>query len=131
MLKKHKIFSFRGLYLPNHSLYDFSYRRMFWRELNLLYDEKIKNLYEIGEHLLPSNIDKNKRNVGIRLSSIHPFILRHTNDNQDLITVLKIIASFGLAEFIIRENSAVYNGASIKDIATTLRSTMNEIIIEL
>ena len=99
--------------------------------IEVCYDEKIKNLYEIGDHLLPSNIDKNKRNVGIRLSSIHPFILRHTNDNKDLITVLKIIASFGLAEFIIRENSAVYSGASIEDIATTIRNTMNEIITEL
>ncbi len=99
--------------------------------IELSYDEKSNKLYEIGDHFLPNNIDSNSRNVGIRLSSVHPFIARHTNDNQDIATVLKIIASFGLAEFIIRENAAVYSAASVEDIATTLRNTMNEIIIDL
>lgn len=99
--------------------------------IELSYDEKINTLYEIGEHLLPSNIDSNTRNVGIRLSSVHPFIARHTNDNQDIVTVLKIIASFGLAEFIVRENSGVYSGGSVEEIATVLRTTMNDIIIDL
>lgn len=99
--------------------------------IELSYDEKINTFYEIGDHLLPSNIDPNSRNVGIRLSSVHPFISRHTNDNQDIVTVLKIIASFGLAEFILRENSAIYKGGSVEDIATILRNTMNDIINDL
>ena len=112
--------------------FDVDYNDQEWKiHIELSYDEKINTLYEIGEHLLPSNIDSNARNVGIRLSSVHPFISRHTNDNQDIVTVLKIVASFGLAEFIIRENSAVYSGGSVEDIATILRNTMNDIIIDL
>jgi hypothetical protein len=97
----------------------------------MCYDENIKTLYEIGDHLLPNEVDLNKRNVGIRLSMIHSFIVRHTNDNQDLITVLKIVASFGLAEFIMRENSSFFSGGSVEDISTYFREIMNEIIVDL
>ena len=99
--------------------------------IEMSYDEKINTLYEIGDHLLPEKVDKNTRNVGIRLSMIHPFILNYTNDNQDIITVLKLVASFGLAEFIMRENSSLYDGASVEDISTNFRDTMNNIIIDL
>ena len=99
--------------------------------IEMCYDENIKTLYEIGDHLLPNEVDLNKRNVGIRLSMIHSFIVRHTNDNQDLITVLKIVASFGLAEFIMRENSSFFSGGSVEDISTYFREIMNEIIIDL
>ena len=56
---------------------------------------------------------------------------KYTNDNQDIITVLKLVASFGLAEFIMRENSSIFKGASVEDISTKFRDYMNEIIIDL
>ena len=45
--------------------------------------------------------------------------------------MFRLIAAIGLSEFIIRENSILYEDSEIKDVISALRNNLNEIIIDL
>ena len=94
-------------------------------------DKAPKKLYEIGSHIVPKNADKDLNNIGIRLYINHNFVVNYADDRKSLDTVFRLIAAIGLSEFIIRENSILYEDSEIKDVISALRNNLNEIIIDL
>ena len=94
-------------------------------------DEVPKKLYDIGSHIVPKDADKDLNNIGIRLYINHNFVVNYADDRKSLDTVFRLIAAIGLSEFIIRENSLLYEDSEIKDVISALRNNLNEIIIDL
>jgi len=93
--------------------------------IELSYEPSIKDLIEIGNHLIvnPAN-EKNVRQIGIRLSLTHPFMVKHVGtDNQRIEPVLRIAAAFGLSEIIAKESGAPTQGE--------IRRNLNQLIGKL
>src|SRR5690606_39024573 len=53
----------------NLSLNDFDWAI----HIELSYDETVQDLIQVGDHLLPDLYANSRRNIGIRLSLVHPF----------------------------------------------------------
>jgi hypothetical protein len=90
--------------------------------LELSYDPSIKDLIEIGDHLI-KNIPEDHliRRIGIRLSLIHPFMIEHVGiDNTKIEPVLRIVAALGLSEVIAKSSGAKTQGE--------IRRNFNELI---
>jgi len=108
------------------------YNEQNWKIHIEMSDDKVpKKLYEIGSHIVPKNADKDLNNIGIRLYVNHNFVVNYADDRKSLDTVFRLIAAIGLSEFIIRENSILYEDSEIKDVISALRNNLNEIIIDL
>lgn len=93
--------------------------------IELSYDTSLKDLIEVGNHLIP-NPKNNKaiREVGIRLSLTHPFMVQFTGvDNSKIEPILRMAAALGLAEVIARESNARTQGE--------VRRNFNELISKI
>lgn len=91
--------------------------------IELSYDPAIKNLMEIGDQFIANPVDRRHtiRQVGIRLSLVHPFMTDHVGtDNGKIEPVLRIVAAFALSEVIARNSGAKMQG--------TIRRNFNELI---
>lgn len=90
--------------------------------IELSYDSSINNWIEVGSHLIKNKINnQNIRQVGIRMSLIHPFIVHYAGtDKSKLEPILRIVAAIGLAEEAARE-------AGIAKIGT-LRLNINKLL---
>lgn len=89
--------------------------------LEVSYDESIKELFQVGDHLVPSE-EKQKRfrNIGVRLSLVHPFMVHFAGDDAVVIEpILRIAVAFGLSEIIAKET-----GSMIVEV----RNNMNELL---
>lgn len=78
-----------------------------WRiSIELSYDPSLKDLIEIGDHLiLEKTHEKAVRQIGVRLSLTHPFMVEHVGiDNSKIEPVLRIIAALGLSEVLAKES---------------------------
>ncbi|MCH8558626.1 MAG: ATP-binding protein [Balneolia bacterium] len=88
--------------------------------IELSYDETIDELIQVGDHLIPEEIPLHK-NIGIRLSLTHPFMVEFAGDDRKVIEpLLRIIVALGLSEIIVKKT-----GAPI----TELRNNMNELLL--
>jgi hypothetical protein len=94
--------------------------------IEMSFDSKITEFYEVGEHLVPKTKDesKNIRKVGIRLSLTHSFMVQFAGvDKSRIEPTLKIVAALGLAETIARSAKATNQGE--------IRRNLNELISKL
>lgn len=88
--------------------------------IELSYDETIDELIQVGDHLIPESTP-NYKNIGVRLSLIHPFMIEFAGDDQKVIEpLLRIVVALGLSEIIVKKS-----GAPI----TELRNNMNELLL--
>lgn len=85
----------------------------------------MKDLIEIGDHLISEKTtEKSIRQVGIRLSLTHPFMVEHVGvDNSKIEPILRIVAVFGLSEVLAKESGIKTQGE--------VRRNFNELISNL
>jgi hypothetical protein len=88
--------------------------------IELSYDETIDELIQVGDHLILEK-DENFKNIGVRLSLIHPFMIGFAGDDQKVIEpILRLIVALGLSEIIVKKS-----GAPISE----LRNNMNDLLL--
>jgi hypothetical protein len=96
-----------------------------WRIfIELSFDPSLNEMIEVGKHLVPNSTAITERNVGIRLSLTHPFMVQFAGtDNQKIEPILRMSAAMGLAEIIARESGAKTQGE--------IRRNFNELITKI
>ncbi len=88
--------------------------------IELSYDETIDELIQVGDHLIPEK-DENYKNIGVRLSLIHPFMIEFAGDEKKIIEpILRLVVALGLSEIIVKKS-----GAPISE----LRNNMNDLLL--
>ncbi len=82
-------------------------------------------MIEVGNHLIPNpKNNKRVREVGVRLSLTHPFMVQFTGvDNSKIEPILRVAAALGLAEVIAKESGAKTQGE--------VRRNFNELISKI
>jgi hypothetical protein len=92
--------------------------------IELSYDPSLTELIEVGDNFIKEKIDSSSvRQIGIRLSLTHPFMVEFVGtDSNKIEPVLRIAAALGLAE-IIAKNSYKNQGE--------IRRNFNELILNL
>lgn len=90
--------------------------------IELSYDDDISDWIEIGSHVVKNKAtNKTIRQVGVRMSLKHPFVMQFAGaDKMKLEPILRIAASIGLAEEAARE-------AGVKQ-AGTVRMNLNKLL---
>ena len=88
--------------------------------IELSYDETIDELIQVGDHLIPEK-DMFFKNIGVRLSLIHPFMVEFAGDDHKVIEpVLRLVVALGLSEIIVKKSGAP---------VTELRNNINDLLI--
>ncbi|MEP5339660.1 MAG: ATP-binding protein [Algibacter sp.] len=88
--------------------------------IELSYDETINELIQVGDHLILEK-DANYKNIGVRLSLIHPFMVEFAGDDHKVIEpVLRLVVALGLSEIIVKKSGAP---------VTELRNNMNDLLL--
>ena len=93
--------------------FEIRYNNTNWRiSIELSFDPSLKNLIEIGDHLIPEKTsEKSIRQIGIRLSLTHPFMIEHVGiDNSKIEPILRIVAALGLSEVLAKESGIKTQG---------------------
>lgn len=93
--------------------------------IELSFDPSLNELLEVGPHLIkePSKV-KTARQVGIRLSLTHPFMVEFAGtDNSKIEPILRMAAAMGLAEIIAKESGAKTQGE--------IRRNFNQLITKI
>lgn len=106
--------------------FEIRYNKINWRiSIELSYDTSVKDLIEIGDHLVAEKInEKSVRQIGIRLSLTHPFMIEHVGvDNSKIEPILRIVAALGLSEVLAKESGIKTQGE--------VRRNFNELISNL
>lgn len=117
--------------LPETNQKEFQYFEVEFNHINwiisieLSYENSIDKLYEVGSHLVSDKIeDKDKKQVGIRLSLTHPFMVQFIGtDNTKIEAILRIVAALGLSEVIAKESGAKTQGE--------IRRNLNDLITKI
>ncbi|WP_454045645.1 ATP-binding protein [Chryseobacterium sp. Marseille-Q8038] len=80
--------------------------------IELSFDTSLNELIEVGNHLIKeASTEPNVKQVGIRLSLIHPFMVQYAGtENSKIEPILKMAAAMGLAEIIAKESGAKGQG---------------------
>lgn len=93
--------------------------------IELSYDPSLTDLIEVGNHLLQTAPgDPSQRQVGIRLSLTHPFMVEYVGvDDSKIELVLRIAAVLGISEVIAKESGVRTQGE--------IRRNLNELITKL
>lgn len=97
-----------------------------WKiSIELSYDPSLSEMIEVGNHLIKTPTkDNSVREVGIRLSLTHPFMVQFAGtDNSKIEPILRIASAFGLAEMIAKESGAKTQGE--------VRRNFNELITKI
>jgi hypothetical protein len=108
-----------------HRDFDLRFNRMNWKvSIELSYDPSLTELIEIGDSFIPEGVyDSSVRQIGIRLSLTHPFMVRFAGvDINRIEPILRISAAFGLSEIIAKDS---YRNQS------EVRRNFNELIANL
>ncbi len=106
--------------------FEIRYNKINWRiSIELSYDTSLKDLIEVGDHLISEKInEKSVRQIGIRLSLTHPFMIEHVGvDNSKIEPILRIVAALGLSEVLAKESGIKTQGE--------IRRNFNELISNL
>jgi hypothetical protein len=92
-----------------------------WKiSIELSYDPSLKQLIEIANY----TTDQTTRQIGIRLSLTHPFMVKFVGvDNSKIEAVLRIVAALGLSEVLAKESGVKTQGE--------VRRNFNELITNL
>jgi hypothetical protein len=99
----------------------FRVNRTDWKvSIELSYDTSLKQLIEIANY----STDQTIRQIGIRLSLTHPFMVKFVGvDNSKIEPVLRIVAALGLSEVLAKESGIKTQGE--------VRRNFNELITNL
>ena len=106
--------------------FDVRVNQIYWRiSIGLSFDPSLKDLIEIGDHLIPNKAKgKSIRQIGIRLSLTHPFMIEHVGvDVSKIEPVLRIVAALGLSEVLAKESGIKTQGE--------VRRNFNQLITNL
>ena len=88
--------------------------------IELSYDETIDELIQVGDHLIKEK-DDNYKNIGVRLSLIHPFMIEFAGDDHKVIEpILRIAVALGLSEIMAKKS-----GAPISEVRNNLNELLN------
>ncbi|PKL85432.1 MAG: ATP-binding protein [Ignavibacteriae bacterium HGW-Ignavibacteriae-1] len=93
--------------------------------IELSFDPSLNELLEVGPHLIKEySKEKTARQVGIRLSLTHPFMVEFAGtDNSKIEPILRMAAAIGLAEIIAKESGAKTQGE--------IRRNFNQLITKI
>ncbi|GIK22772.1 MAG: hypothetical protein BroJett005_21860 [Ignavibacteriota bacterium] len=109
-----------------HREFTIKFNKIEWNiSIELSYDPALNELVEVGNHLIenPKNISE-VRQIGVRLSLTHPFMIQYAGtDNSKIEPILRIAAALGLAEVIAKESGAKTQGE--------IRRNFNELILKI
>ena len=85
--------------------FDIRFNKVNWRiSIELSYDPSLKELIEVGDRFIKQkNKDDSQRQIGIRLSLTHPFMVEFAGvDTSKIEPILRIAAALGLSEVIAK-----------------------------
>jgi hypothetical protein len=109
-----------------HRDFEVRFNKATWKiSIELSYDPSLNELIELGNHLIKeASSDKSVRQIGIRLSLTHPFMVKFVGiDNSKIELTLRVAAAFGLAEILAQESGVKMYGE--------VRRNFNELISNL
>jgi len=109
-----------------HRELELRFIRITWKvSVELSYDPAIRDLIEVGDHLIQAKSKKESvRQIGIRLSLTHPFMTEFVGaDSNRIEPILRIAAALGLAEVIAAESGAKSR--------SEVRKNLNDLITKL
>lgn len=93
--------------------FEVRFNKITWKiSIELSFDPSLNELIEVGDHLVNQNsTDASVRNIGIRLSLTHPFMVQFAGtDNNKIEPILRFAAAFGLSEVIAKSSGAKTQG---------------------
>jgi len=90
-----------------HRDFAIRFNRIYWRvSIELSYDPSLKELIEVGDSFIGSiSKDDSERQIGIRLSLTHPFMVEFAGaDTNKIEPILRLAAALGLSEVIAKDS---------------------------
>jgi len=90
-----------------HREFDLRFNKTDWKvSIELSYDPSLTELIEVGDNFIKNKINYSSlRQIGIRLSLIHPFMVEFAGaDTNKIEPILRIVAAFGLSEIIAKDS---------------------------
>lgn len=102
------------------------FQKVTWNiSMELSYDPSLNEFIEIGDHLIEEkSSDSAIRQIGIRLSLTHPFMVEFAGTESTKIEpILRIVAAFGLSEVVAQESKA----KSQREIRRNLNELINHL----
>lgn len=94
----------------HHREFEIRFNKENWKiSIELSYDPSLKELIEVGDSFIREKAnDESLRQIGIRLSLTHPFMVEYAGaDTNKIEPVLRIAAAIGLAEVIAKRSKIV------------------------
>lgn len=93
-----------------HREFEIRFNKENWKvSIELSYDPSLKELIEVGDSFIKEKSnDESIRQIGIRLSLTHPFMVEFAGaDTNKIEPILRIAAAFGLSEVIAKRSKIV------------------------
>jgi hypothetical protein len=93
-----------------HREFEIRFNKENWKiSIELSYDPSLKELIEVGDSFIKEKSnDESVRQIGIRLSLTHPFMVEFAGaDTNKIEPILRIAAAFGLSEVIAKRSKIV------------------------
>lgn len=90
-----------------HREFDLRFNKTDWKvSIELSYDPSLTELIEVGDSFIKEKISNSSvRQIGIRLSLTHPFMVEFAGaDTNKIEPILRIAAAFGLSEIIAKDS---------------------------
>lgn len=90
-----------------HRDFDLRFNKTDWKvSIELSYDPSLTELIEVGDSFIKEKVnDSSLRQIGIRLSLTHPFMVEFAGvDTNKIEPILRIAAAFGLSEIIAKDS---------------------------
>jgi hypothetical protein len=90
-----------------HREFDLRFNKTDWKvSIELSYDPSLTELIEVGDSFIKEKINNSSvRQIGIRLSLTHPFMVEFAGaDTNKIEPILRIVAALGLAEIIAKDS---------------------------
>jgi hypothetical protein len=107
-----------------HREFEIRFNKENWKiSMELSYDPSLKELIEVGDSFIKEKVkDESVRQIGIRLSLTHQFMVEYAGaDTNKIEPILRIAAALGLAEVIAKRSKIVGD----------VRRNLNELISNL
>lgn len=93
-----------------HREFEIRFNKENWKiSIELSYDPSLKEMFEVGDCFIKEKAkDESIRQIGIRLSLTHPFMIEFAGaDTNKIEPILRIAAAFGLSEVIAKRSKIV------------------------
>ncbi len=90
-----------------HREFDLRFNKTDWKvSIELSYDPSLTELIEVGDSFIKEKVNNSSvRQIGIRLSLTHPFMVEFAGaDTNKIEPILRIAAAFGLSEVIAKDS---------------------------